>query len=108
MNTQEEIKTPVNLCNELDYKDGDIVAKDVLSNDSGSVTLLAFDSNAVIARHSVNCDVLVTVIEGAVEFEVDDQRHKLEKCNSIILPANTHHTVTALDRSKVVLIKLKA
>ena len=108
METQEEIKTPINLSKELDYKDGDVVAKNVVSNDNGSVTLLAFDYNAMIARHSVASDVLVYVIEGAVEFEVEDQRHKLETGDAMVLPANTPHTVVALDKAKVVLTRLKA
>lgn len=108
METQEEIKTPIRLSHELDYKEGDVVTKNVLSNDNGSVTLLAFDYNAMIARHSVPSDVLVTVIEGAVEFEVEDQRHKLDTGDAMVLPANTPHTVIALDKAKVVLVRIKA
>lgn len=108
MRTQEEIKTPINLRNELDYKAGDVVAKDIVSNDNGSVTLLAFDYNAMISRHSVNCDVLVSVIEGSVEFEVEDQRHKLDTGDSMVMPANTPHTVVALEKAKVVLTRLNA
>lgn len=108
METQEEIKTPVRLSGELDYKDGDVIAKNILSNNNGSVTLLAFDYNAMIARHQVDADVLVSVIEGSVEFEIDDQRHKLDTGDSIIMPANTPHTVIALSKAKVVLTRIKA
>lgn len=108
METQEEIKTPINLRKELDYTDGDVVTKNIVSNDNGSVTLLAFDYNAMIARHSVASDVLVYVIEGAVEFEVEDQRHKLESGDGMVLPANTPHTVIALDKAKVLLTRIKA
>ncbi|MDE6207916.1 MAG: cupin domain-containing protein [Muribaculaceae bacterium] len=108
MNTQEEIKTPLNLRGELDYKDGEIVTKDVVSNGNGSVTLLAFDSQAMIARHQTDSDVLVYVLEGSVEFEVENQRQKLDCCDAMVLPANTPHTVLALEKSKVLLTKLKA
>lgn len=108
METQEEIKTPINLSKELDYTNGDVVTKNIVSNDNGSVTLLAFDYNAMIARHSVASDVLVYVIEGAVEFEVEDQRHKLESGDGMVLPANTPHTVIALDKAKVLLTRIKA
>lgn len=108
MYTTEELKTTLNLRDELEYKDGDVVAKNIVKNDNGSVTLLAFDYNAMIARHSVNADVLVYVVEGAVEFEVNDQRHKLDAGNAMVLPANTPHTVVALAKSKVLLTKLNA
>ncbi|MDE6270646.1 MAG: cupin domain-containing protein [Muribaculaceae bacterium] len=108
MNTQEEIKTTFNLSKELDYIAGDIATKNVVSNDNGSVTLLAFDKNAMIARHSVASDVLVYVLEGEVEFEVEDKRRTLERGDAILLPANTPHTVLALDKAKVVLTRIKA
>ncbi len=108
MKTQEEIKTPLRLANELEYVNGEVVTKDVFSNDNGSVKLLAFDKGVMLARHSVDRDVMVYVIEGSVEFEIDDQRQHLETGNSILMPANTAHTVLALDKAKVMLIRIKA
>lgn len=107
MKTQEEIKTPLRLTEELSYKDGEVVRKNVFSNDNGSVTLLAFDKGVMLARHSVESDVMVYVIEGQVEFEIDDQRQHLLTGNSILMPANTAHTVLALDRAKVLLIRIQ-
>lgn len=107
MNTQEEIKTPLRLSGELDYKAGEVAVKIVFSNDNGEVRLLAFADGAMIARHSVASDVLAYVIEGAVEFEVDDQRQHLEKGDAILLPANTPHTVLALKDSKVLQTRIK-
>lgn len=107
MKTQEEIKTPLKLKDELRYKDGEVVSKNVFSNDNGSVTLLAFDKGAMLARHSVESDVMVYVIEGQVEFEIEDQRQHLLSGNSILMPADTPHTVLALDRAKVLLIRIQ-
>ncbi|MDE5567322.1 MAG: cupin domain-containing protein [Muribaculaceae bacterium] len=107
MKTQEEIKTPLRLADELKYVDGEVVTKDVFSNDNGSVRLLAFDKGVMLARHSVDSDVMVYVIEGEVEFEIDDQRHHLISGNSILMPANTAHTVLALDKAKVILIRIR-
>ena len=107
MKTQEEIKTPLRLADELKYVDGEVVTKDIFSNDNGSVRLLAFDKGVMLARHSVDSDVMVYVIEGDVEFEIDDQRQHLSAGNSILMPANTAHTVLALNKAKVILIRIK-
>lgn len=107
MKTQEEIKTPLRLADELKYVDGEVVTKDVFSNDNGSVRLLAFDKGVMLARHSVDSDVMVYVIEGEVEFEIDDRRQHLTAGNSILMPANTAHTVLALDKAKVILIRIR-
>lgn len=107
MKTQEEIKTPLCLSKELEFKAGEVVAKQVFSNDNGSVTLLAFADGAMLARHSVPFDVFVYVIGGAVEFEVDDRRQHLTAGHGILLPANTPHTVLALENSRVLLTRVK-
>ncbi len=108
MKTQEEIKTPLCPAKELEYKAGEVVTKEIFSNGNGSVTLLAFAGGAMLARHSVPFDVFVYVMEGAVEFEVEDQRQHLDADDAILLPANSPHTVLALKDSKVLLTKVKA
>ncbi len=95
MKTQEEIKTPLCPAKELEYKAGEVVTKEIFSNGNGSVTLLAFAGGAMLARHSVPFDVFVYVMEGAVEFEVEDQRQHLDADDAILLPANSPHTVLA-------------
>lgn len=108
MKTQEEIKTSFRLAGQLDFKAGEVVTKEVFSNANGSVTLLAFDKGAMLARHQSPADVLVYVIEGAVEFEVDDTRQELKAGDSILLPSSTPHTVLALDRTRVLLTRISA
>lgn len=108
MKTQEEIKTPLRLSGELDYKAGEVLTKEVFSNENGQVMLLAFAENAMLARHELPSDVLAYVIEGAVEFEVEDRRHHLGKGDAILLPSKTPHTVLALKNSKVLLTRIKA
>ena len=87
MKTQEEIKTPLCPAKELEYKAGEVVTKEIFSNGNGSVTLLAFAGGAMLARHSVPFDVFVYVMEGAVEFEVEDQRQHLDADDAILLPS---------------------
>lgn len=108
MKTQEEIKTSFRLSKELEYKTGEVVAKDVFTNANGGVRLLAFDKGAMLARHFAPGDVLVYVIEGSIEFEIDDTRQELKTGDSILLPSGTSHTVLALDRSRVLLTRINA
>lgn len=107
MLTHEEIKTPFRLKDQLQYKDGEILTKGVYKTDNGSVTLLALANGTTIARHQAPFDVMAYVAEGKVEFEVEDQRQKLDCCDAILLPADTPHTVTALDNAKIILVKIK-
>lgn len=108
MGTKVEIKTPLRLADELPYGKSEILNKTVIDADGGSVTLLAFDKGTMIARHQVEANVMVFVLEGAIEFEVGDQRQHLTTGNAIVLPAATPHTVLALEKSKVLLTKIKA
>lgn len=108
MKTQEEVKTPFRLSDEVAYQEGEVQRKEIISNSNGSVNMLAFGNNVMIARHSVNSDVFVYVVEGSVEFEIDNQRHQLKQGDSMIMSANTPHTVLALSDAKMILTKLHA
>lgn len=108
MKTQVEVNTPLRLADELPYGKSEILNKTVLDGDGGSVTLLAFDKGTMIARHQVDEEVMVYVLEGAIEFEVGEQRQHLTAGNSIVMEPATPHTVLALESSKVLLTKIKA
>lgn len=108
METKVEVKTPLRLADELTYGKEEILNKPVIGGNGGSVTLLAFDKGTMIARHQADADVMVYVLEGAIEFEVEDQRQHLTAGNALVMPPNTPHTVLALEKSKVLLTKIKA
>lgn len=108
MKTNVEIKTPFRLTDKAREKNGKVSVHEIISNANGNINVVAFARGAMFARHQVAADVLAYVIEGEVEFEIDDTRYKLVKGDAIVLPADTPHTVLGLDSSRVLLCRINA
>ena len=91
----------------LTYADDSIVSKILLRNDKGNVTLFAFDKGEMLSEHTAPFDAIVQVLDGSVEIEIDHKPHILITGESIIMPANIPHAVTALEKFKMLLIMIK-
>jgi len=89
------------------YADDSIVSKILLRNDKGNVTLFAFDKGEMLSEHTAPFDAIVQVLDGSVEIEIDHKPHILLTGESIIMPANIPHAVTALEKFKMLLIMIK-
>ena len=89
------------------YADDSIVSKILLRNDKGNVTLFAFDKGEMLSEHTAPFDAIVQVLDGSVEIEIDHKPHILVTGESIIMPANIPHAVTALEKFKMPLIMIK-
>ena len=89
------------------YADDSVVSKILLRNDKGNVTLFAFDKGEMLSEHTAPFDAIVQVLDGSVEIEIDHKPHILVTGESIIMPANIPHAVTALEKFKMLLIMIK-
>lgn len=106
METNIEIKTPVRLKDRLQAVEGKVERKLLLSNENGLVQLLTFGKGASLTPHTANGDVLVTVVSGRVNFNVEGSEKEMKAGDVIVLPANTEHAVSALEDTRIVLSKL--
>jgi len=61
----------------------------------------------MLSEHTAPFDAIVQVLDGSVEIEIDHNPHILIKGESIIMPANIPHAVTALEKFKMLLIMIK-
>ncbi len=91
----------------VEYQSGRIMATDLVKNDNGQATLMAFDEGATIAVHKAPGDALVQVVEGDVVFVVEGERRELTEGDYFTMSAGTVHEVYAVKRSKVLLTLIK-
>jgi quercetin dioxygenase-like cupin family protein len=89
------------------YAEGSIVSKILLRNEKGNVTLFAFDQGEMLSEHTAPFDAILQVLDGKTEVTIDGSKHVLVTGESIIMPANIPHAVTALERFKMLLIMIK-
>lgn len=91
----------------IDYQDGSVVSRALLSKATGNVTLFAFDKDQGLSEHSAPHDALVLSMDGEIEVTIAGDRHQLSRGEVILIPANKPHAVYANSRSKMLLVMIR-
>ncbi len=99
--------TVVKLAEQVDYQDGSVVSKQLVKNESGSVTLFAFDAGEGLSEHTTPHDALVTVLDGRAEITVGGEEHSVATGEVILMPGGVPHAVAARERFVMSLVMLK-
>ncbi len=99
--------TKINFKRDIDYSENGVVSKRVLEKSTGNITLFAFDKEQKLSEHSAPFDAMVQVIEGEVEITIDKKPYLLQEGETIIMPANIPHAVTAVEKFKMLLTMIK-
>jgi len=107
MNQIFEKGTVLNFAQLVDYSEGGVISKQVLKNSSGNITLFSFDKGQGLTEHTAPFDATVQVLDGEVEIRIGGVPHQLKAGESIIMPANIPHALTATDRFKMLLTMIR-
>ncbi|MDP4291826.1 MAG: cupin domain-containing protein [Bacteroidota bacterium] len=91
----------------IDYAQGSIVSRQILQRKSGNITLFAFDKGQLLSEHTAPFAALILIIDGEAEVKINSVPYALKAGQSIIMPANIPHAVTATERFKMVLTMIK-
>ncbi len=96
------------LADQVEYGSDRVHVKNIFSTENGGVALLAFKAGQKLDTHVAPAEVLVTVLEGEVEFTILDKVHHLRAGEFLMLGAEVPHSVAAPVDAKVMLAKVKA
>lgn len=91
----------------VDYQDGAIVSHTLLKEDTGTVTVFAFDAQQDLSEHTVPHDALVQVLDGEAQIIIAGTSHRVSIGEAIIMPANQPHAVKAGQRFKMALTMIR-
>ncbi len=86
-----------------EYQEGAIVSRTIVKREHGSVTLSAFDEGQKLSEHTTRFDALVQVVDGTAEIAVGGDSHRVSTGESILLPANVPHALSAVAQFKMIL-----
>lgn len=92
---------------EISYEAGQIASKNLVTNDSMVMTIMALDKGESLAPHKAPGDAFITVLEGKAKFFIEDKENIVEAGENIILPGNILHAVEAVESFKMLLIIAK-
>lgn len=107
---------------ETDYKFGEVHAladqieacedrvnvKHIFSTAHGGVTLVAFKAGQKLDTHTAPAELMVTTLEGEIEFTILDTPHTLKAGDFILVGQGVLHSVEAKADSKMMLVKIKS
>ena len=94
--------------NLVDYQDNSIVSRVIISKDTGTVTLFAFDSGQELSEHSAPFDALLYLLDGEAQITISGKVHHLIAGDMIIMPANQPHALKSTKKSKIMLVMIKS
>ncbi len=97
----------INFKKDITYAENSVVSKKVLEQKTGNISLFAFDKGQKLSEHSAPFDAMVQVVEGEVEITIDKKPYILKEGETIIMPANIPHALTAVQQFKMLLTMIK-
>ncbi|MEW5920124.1 MAG: cupin domain-containing protein [Bacillota bacterium] len=92
----------------VQYQEGSVVSREVISKTTGTVTIFSFDQGQGLSEHTAPFDAMVYVIDGSVEITIGGRPHKVGAGEMIIMPANQPHALKALEKFKMMLIMIRS
>lgn len=81
--------------------------KHIFNNENGGVVLVAFKAGQKLDTHTAPAELMVSVLEGEIEFTMLDKPHTIKAGEFLLMGADVPHSVFAKADSKMMLIKVK-
>ena len=97
-----------NLTDEIEFGEDKVRFRNIFSNNNGGAVLIAFKAGQKLDTHTAPAEVMVTVLEGEIEFTMIDRVHSVKAGEFLLMGENVAHSVYAKSDSKVMLTKIKA
>ncbi|MDE7402066.1 MAG: cupin domain-containing protein [Muribaculaceae bacterium] len=103
-----ERNTPVKLKDQISLPDSGVKFEQICETKHGMALLIALKAGAKIDTHSVNAMALATVVEGSVNFTVEESVHPMGEHDTMVMAPGTPHSVEAVSDAKIYLVKINA
>lgn len=91
----------------VSYQDGAVVSRTLAKSSGGTVTLFAFDKDQALSEHAAPFDALVIVVDGRVDLTIGGKPVPARAGETVLMPANVPHAVSAPERFKMLLVMLR-
>ena len=109
MKEKDKLKAqPLKLADLINYQEGSVVSREIISKKTGTVTLFAFDQGQGLSEHTAPFDALVYCVDGETEVTISGNPIRLKEGEMVIMPAHEPHALKAIQRFKMLLIMIRA
>src|SRR5213076_1153788 len=90
--------TPLRVADAVEYNEGAIVSRTLLSSAAGTLTAFAFDAGQALSVHTAPFDAVIEALDGAAEVRVGERTAEVRAGEVVLLPAGVPHAVRASAR----------
>ena len=94
----------LSLADEVPYREGEVVSKDVVNTDSVKLAVMSFDEGTGLDEHSAPGDAIVLALEGEGLIGYEGAVHRLRAGEAIRFAKGGRHYVKASSRFKMALL----
>jgi quercetin dioxygenase-like cupin family protein len=91
----------------IDYAEGSVVSKTLVSKDTGNITLFSFDAGQGLTEHTSPFDAVVHILDGRAEIVIGGDRQVVSAGEMLIMPADVPHGLMAIERFKMLLVMIR-
>ncbi len=98
----------VGLAELVNYQEGAVVSRTLISRASGTITLFAFDEGQGLSEHTAPFDALANLLEGTAEIAVSGKPLLTNAGEAVLMPANQPHSLKALTKFKMLLTMIRS
>lgn len=98
----------VRLTDLVNYQEGSVVSRTIVTRATGTVTLFAFDDGQGLSEHTAAFDAIAHLLEGEAEITVSGKPLRLTAGEAVLMPANQPHALKALSRFKMLLTMIRS
>ena len=91
----------------VNYQDGAVVSREIVSQTTGTVTAFAFDAGEQLSEHTAPFDAMAIDLDGEVDISIGGKVNRVKPGEMIIMPAAVPHALRAVTRFKMLLVMIK-
>ncbi|MBZ5535156.1 MAG: cupin domain-containing protein [Acidobacteriia bacterium] len=74
-----------------------LLTRQMLSSEHQTVAIVRLKKGCIVPQHSHESEQITSVIEGALEFEINNQTIVVRTGESMVIPSNVPHAAKALE-----------
>ncbi len=89
------------------YQDGAVVSRTLVKKKACTLTVFAFDAGQALSEHTAPFDAIVQVLEGTADLTIGGKSVTARDGQTVLLPANIPHALTAKTRFKMLLLMVR-
>jgi quercetin dioxygenase-like cupin family protein len=90
------------------YQEGAIVSRTLLKRPGGTITLFAFAAGQGLSEHTTPFDAVAAILDGEAEITIAGRPLEVAAGETVLMPANEPHALTARKRFKMLLTMIRA